>query len=293
MEPKELKDPELIEALFTEGDRLPRAHALEIVARGDRMVRLLDDVVSDRYAWSEELPAWWASTHAVYLLGAIGGRRVVPPLMRALRHADAYFSDWVLDLIPSIFGMLGEASANALEAAARDPGELFMVRTAAMEGLAAWAVRDKSASARVFPIITGIFNDTAEPRAVRRGAGVILIDFKREELKEQLTAFAREEQAILDYDPEYPAAFLPEDLKVAFGVPEPETAFYTADWMSFYRPEEIAKRQERWAREDKKLAATHEPADHVAHGTKGTLRDGPCPCGSGKKYRNCCMGKVH
>ncbi|MBI5526308.1 MAG: SEC-C domain-containing protein [Deltaproteobacteria bacterium] len=293
MDPKDLKDRELVEMLFEAGDTLPEEHAREVISRGDRMVRLLDDIVSDRYAWSEDLPAWWAVTHATYLLGAIGGRRVVFPLMRALRHADALYNDWVLDMLPSILGSLGGHAAAELEAAARDKGDLFMARTVALEGLAGWTVREPAAGSKVFPLVMSVFADASEARAVRRGAGVILIDFKRAEAKEQLQSFAREEATILEYDPAYPAAFLPEDVKGWFGTPEQDTSFYATDWMMFYKAEEIAKRQERWRREDKRRGDASPEIEVMLHGSKTVLRDSPCPCGSGKKYKNCCMGKLH
>jgi hypothetical protein len=293
MDPKDLKDRELVEMLFEAGDTLTEVHARDVISRGDRMVRLLDDIVSDRYAWSEDLPEWWAVTHATYLLGAIGGRRVVFPLMRALRHADALYNDWVLDMLPSILGSLGAQAAPELEAAVRDRGDLYMVRTVALEGLAAWTVREPAAGSGVFPLVSSIFADATEARAIRRGAGVILIDFKRAEAKDQLMTFSREEAAILEYDPEYPAAFLPEDVKSWFSAPEIDTSFYATDWMTFYKPEEIAKRQERWRREDKRRGDAVPEIEVMLHGSKTVLRDGPCPCGSGKKYKNCCMGKLH
>jgi hypothetical protein len=227
----------------------------------------------------------------------------VPPLLRALRYADAFYNDWALDLLPSIFGSAGADVEDALRSLAADRGEHFLVRTVAMEGLASAATRGTIAATDIFPKIADIFADVSEPRAVRRGAGVILVDFKRVDMKDALTGFAREEQAILDYDAAYPAAFLPDDLKAAFSIPEPETAFYTADWMSFYRQTEIDKRQERWKREDvhgvkvsadaAKFPEAHGLQGGSSHGARSYLRDGPCPCGSGKKYRNCCMGKVH
>ncbi|MFA6032455.1 MAG: SEC-C domain-containing protein [Myxococcota bacterium] len=295
MDSKKPGDQELVELIFTEGDTLTGEFAGEVISRGERMVRLLDDIISDRYAWSAEIPDWWAVTHATYLLAAIGGQRVVPPLIRALRYAEAFYNDWVLDLMPSMLGSLGPYAEENLKAIAQDRGEQFLTRTVAMEGLAAATMGRPEASGETFRIIETVFSDPSEHRITRQGAGIVLLDFKRQSMKDALLAFSREEQAILDYDPEYPAAFLPDDVRNAFSDPNPETAFYKTKWMAFYNADEIVKRQHRWALEDKKDAAHPEqiPAEQMSHAGKGLLRDSPCPCGSGKKFRNCCMGKLH
>jgi hypothetical protein len=287
-----LTDNELLELLYSSGDTLTVEQAADVVSRGGRMVKPLDEIVSDRLSWTEELPAWWSVVHATYLLGRIGGDRVIPSLLRSLRYADAFYNDWILDMLPSIFGSLGTEAKRPLEIIALERGEHFLVRTVALEGLAAATLRDASITEEAFLLVEKVFSDLAEPRLVRQGAALVLMDFKRKSMKKELAAFAREESAVLDYDQDYPAVMLPDDVKQAFSNPEPVTEFYTMDWMRFYDAAEIAKRQERWAREASRQARVELPAaDSLA--AKALLRDGPCPCGSGRKFRSCCMNKVH
>ena len=57
----------------------------------------------------------------------------------------------------------------------------------------------------------------------------------------------------------------------------------------FYDENEIRKRQERWKKEDeeeRRLLAAEEALLMPKIG-----RNDPCPCGSGKKYKKCCLGK--
>ena len=66
--------------------------------------------------------------------------------------------------------------------------------------------------------------------------------------------------------------------------------------MSFYDEDEIRKRQKRWE-EESAPEEKEEPARLIASGGQPyvrqtyTGRNDPCPCGSGKKYKKCCLGK--
>ncbi len=59
-----LDDDELIDLLFTEEDRLPRAAVDEFMRRGERIVLPLSKIVSKSYPWTKALPEWGAVVHA-------------------------------------------------------------------------------------------------------------------------------------------------------------------------------------------------------------------------------------
>ncbi|MGQ0525498.1 MAG: SEC-C metal-binding domain-containing protein [Betaproteobacteria bacterium] len=70
------------------------------------------------------------------------------------------------------------------------------------------------------------------------------------------------------------------------------------DPWSFYAPAEIERRQQRWEGEDahggedeledSDLFAEEPIAPHFRK-TPKIGRNDPCPCGSGKKYKKCCL----
>ncbi|MBF8275011.1 MAG: motif domain protein [Candidatus Brocadiaceae bacterium] len=86
------------------------------------------------------------------------------------------------------------------------------------------------------------------------------------------------------------------------------TAYYTQNWLSFYDQEQIRQRQERWEKEqdaypklNKRTYEETEVEEAVEKDVEEVLepivnnmpkvgRNEPCPCGSGKKYKKCCMG---
>ena len=75
---------------------------------------------------------------------------------------------------------------------------------------------------------------------------------------------------------------------------KPEWHRFNNPW-NFYSPDEIRRRQKRWMKEEEDFYA-----DQQRHGNSASQRtyvreqpkigrNEPCPCGSGRKYKKCCM----
>ncbi|MEA3245095.1 MAG: SEC-C metal-binding domain-containing protein, partial [Gemmatimonadota bacterium] len=76
-----------------------------------------------------------------------------------------------------------------------------------------------------------------------------------------------------------------EDVANAYDAPRTDVRSQWADpWGNFYSPSAISERQERWAREAREARAREPVRAPIAVG-----RNDPCPCGSGKKYKRCCL----
>jgi hypothetical protein len=91
---------------------------------------------------------------------------------------------------------------------------------------------------------------------------------------------------IKEEDRFYPVHFDDDDVERALGSGGRDRAVYEREWMAFYNDDEIEARQNRWQKEDEARRKESMPAN-----TK-TGRDAPCPCGSGKKFKKCCLGKA-
>lgn len=284
-----LDDDELIGLLFTEEDRLPRSAVEEFVRRKEKVSWPLADIVSSQYSWTREAPEWWAVVHAVYIIGAIGEGWGFLPLVRALRWAVAYDCDWVATELPSIFGRLGSKGSGFLKFISRDITSDWYTRAIAMEGLAAITINSPETEEEIFSFIGSIFKDEHEDWDVKQSAGNILMDFLRVDYKDDLLAFGREEKRLKDKDPLFSAAFFDSDVEKDFLKGEKDIQSYVKDWLSFYDEKEIKKRQERWKKEDEE-ERRQEAAEGASLRPK-IGRNDPCPCGSGKKYKKCCMGK--
>ncbi len=295
MEYQKLDDEGLGSLLFTEEDRLPMDAVDEFLRRRGMMVEPLSRIVSNGYMWAKELPEWWSVVHATFILGAIGGKESVLPLLKALRFAIAYDCDWVTESLPSIFGKVGVQAIDGLKLISKDKTSDWYTRVTAMEGLAAITIRNPEVEEDVFIFLNSIFEDEEEERDMRQAVGNVLLDFKREDLKESLFLFAGVEKELSEKDVHYLVAFFENDVEKAYAVPEKDLWHYTLDWLYFYDENEISTRQERWEQEDGKPAREKEEGEISSSGPAPVVnnkskvgRNEPCPCGSGKKYKKCC-----
>lgn len=287
-----LSDRQLLELLYTAGDELPREAVDECLRRGSRLLPLLRDVVADKASWSRPLPEWWATVHATYILGALEDPAALTPLLTALRWADAFDSDWVTDDLPSILGRLGAPAYEPLAAVLRDATAGWGARSIALSGMAAVTLSAPYLRAELVPQCAALVADGREDYFLRQTAANVLLDFRERDHRELLVAFGREEAARRAEDPEYQGAFydweVDEILESRDGGGD-SLEYYRRDWLSFYDPEEIQHRQERWEREQDE--AEEPPAEEDAPAARD-LR-APCPCGSGRPFESCCYLKVH
>ena len=79
---------------------------------------------------------------------------------------------------------------------------------------------------------------------------------------------------------------------------KPEWKRFDNPWR-FYDPDEIKHRQQRWLKEDREQEQKRfdqgnwRPVKTYVREQPKIGRNDPCPCGSGKKYKKCCMNKLH
>lgn len=288
---KHMHNEELIDLLFTEEDRLPLSAVQEIVYRSSETFPLLSEIVVDKILWTAEPPDWWAPIHATYIVGAIGGPDSLGPLMSALRWSDAYDNEWVTEDLPLILGALGDTSWGAIKIASMDRPAGWSARSIAMDALGSQAFRFPNREEEAMRLLGGILKDTKEDYGARRSAAYVLLDFRRANFKRELIAFAKEEDAVLQQYPEYRVAFTPKDVERDLATPRLGVEVYARNWMEFYSPEEIARRQAEWARD-----SGADPAVTAANmGRQAFIvgREDACPCGSGKSYKRCCWRKLH
>ncbi|MBU0463853.1 MAG: SEC-C domain-containing protein [Proteobacteria bacterium] len=277
-----LSDNELIGLLYSQEDRLPRAAVDEFINRKEQMVGPLSEIVSEGFNWTTDSPESWVPIHATHILGAIGGKEVVLPLLESLRYSTVYDCDWISSVLPSIFSKIGKQALEELKQIVIDKTSDDYTRAVALECLGAITISNPDAENKVFGIIGMVFNSDDEKKFVKEISGNVLLDFQRTEYKDNLLAFGLQERIHKHNDPKHMASFFDTDVIKAFAEGK-DLKIYTRDWLSFYDEQEINRRQERWNKEDKERKAL-EPKTKIG-------RNDPCPCGSGKKYKKCCLNK--
>ena len=310
-----LSDEELLRKLYTEGDQLPLEFAREAVSRGSRILPRLAETARDHCVWHRSDAGWWAPVHAVFILGAIGGEAAIDPLIDALHLAEEFENEWVIEELPSIFGTLGPKALGPLSSIALDPAEEWMTRHTALGCMAGVALRHPEREAEVFELIGRVAGDETEEENVRAWAGLILLHFSRREHQGRLRKLV--DSGIADG--------LYGKLDVRKGMSMPRVVRYRHDWLEFYRPERAADRRRRWERDrvseseawqealsrewgadpdancdpfgnpydgsDDREDAPDQVLDRLLNAEPKIGRNDPCPCGSGKKFKKCCLDK--
>ncbi len=261
-----IDDEQLCELLFTMEDRLPK-EAAEELARRDAVVPYLAQLVMDKQAWLMDLPEWWAVVHSTFIVGHRSGEEAVLPLISALRWSDAFDCDWVTEVLPSMLGRVGPPALPLLTAVTRDATAGWSARDLAMKSLAAVTLHHPESSDHVFRIIGERLMDEGEDHLVRQMAGQVLLDFRRGGYQLPLLKLAKQNESLQGWEDVWPAAFGPDEVEWAFKSNTPEVWHYSEDWMHFYEPGEIQRRQKRWARE-RMGSGTSPKAGHTGPGGK-------------------------
>ena len=287
-----LSDDDLIGLLHTAGDRLPREAVDEILHRGPRMIPRLTEIVADKRSWTRPVPEWWAAVHATYILGAFESEEALVPLLTALRWADAFDCDWVTEDLPSMFGRLGPAAYGPLRAVFQDPTAGAGARSVALASMAAVALADPRLTREVIHYAARVVADASEPLYLRQTAANVLVDLRSREHRDLLLAFGREEAARQREDPDYQGVFYDWEVDelLAEETGQSSLEYYRRDWLVFYEPEEIEKRQERWRREEQE---SREQQVHPAPPPDRRDLLAPCSCGSGRPFGECCYLRMH
>jgi hypothetical protein len=284
-----LSDRDLLELLYTAGDRLPREAVDEILRRRERTAPELCAVVMDKAAWTQPVPEWWAAVHATYLVAAMEDPDLLVCLLSALRWADAFDCDWVTEDLPSMFGRLGTCAYPALCAIIEDITAGPGARAAALASAAAAAMAEPHLLDQILDTAAAIAVNTAEGLFLRQSAANLLLDFRATRHSAVLQAFGREEAERRKDDPEYQGVFYDWELEELLQQDSGQNLeYYRRDWMVFYDSEEMDRREERWRREQEEGAG-------VEAGAEAPRRDlqAPCSCGSGRPFEHCCYLRVH
>lgn len=295
--------PSLIDLLIANEDRVPRNVIDECARRGDTMVEQLSGLIEDsRDWWIEPAGEWWLKLHAVMILGLIpterAGLLLVNFMRRMSREEDHDLQDWLASCWPALFQNKPESVLPALRALCEDRAVDWYIRTCAVEAVVAAAQRQGGdAVESALEWLAGIVANEEEDWDLRLCSGNTLLDFPRVRHRPLLEDMAVR-QGFMGVH------FSQNDVHQAYAAMQDK-----ADWerfgtpWKFYLPSEIAARQQRWAEEDAGVEAKDDadewdggygydempfPETYVRPEPK-VGRNDPCPCGSGKKYKKCCL----
>jgi hypothetical protein len=200
----------------------------------------------------------WVPLHAWRALGQLGDPRAIEPLIGML---DAVCDDdWAREELPLVFAMMGRKAIGPLAECLSDPRHLEFGRSIAADGLLEMAKRDPSTRNQVVSIVTEYLERPDPKTPALNGCAVnVLLTL---EARESIDTLRR---LYLSGRVDLASCGDIEDVEIELGL-RTQRSTPPLDFLSLYgltMPDRL---------EQKKIG-----------------RNDPCPCGSGKKYKKCCL----
>ncbi len=307
-----LTPEELLELLARDEDRVPRNAIDECIRRGDAFVPALERILQDHSWQDNDTPdgEWWRLLHATMILGAMPTETaglLLAGHMRAMSlHDDQNLQEWLSSEWPALFCNKPPGVLAQVRAIVEDRSLEWYVRSNAIDAMLAMEQQRGAAELEeALDRLASAAQDKSDDHDFCLFAASALLDFPRPRHRALLDALAKQQSG-----QKFGAVFLMNDVADACAAAQDQPRSYLRrnDPWQFYDPQAIAQRQQRWAGEDRKalerearLSNEKEDVEDIEddnnHGYTETYvrgspkigRNDPCPCGSGKKYKKCCL----
>lgn len=297
-----MDEPTLLAELRALGDRAPRTLIDACAARGEPIVQAIAALIRAPAFWSRDVDvgSWWQRLHAAMILGLLdsaeAGRVLVGLMQRLARSGDEGMMDWLAGYWPALFANKPAGLADTLRELVTDDSCDPLLRSEAAATVVSMASREGAAAVEAaLDWAAGVAANERRDWDLRLALGNLLLDFPRNRHRALIDELVARQRGL-------GKRFDADDVETAYtrGKDEPEWVRFADPWR-FYEPEVIAARQKRWAEEDRERAQRSRFKSQRALG--GRLepyvrsdpkvgRNDPCPCGSGRKHKKCCRGKV-
>jgi hypothetical protein len=301
-----LPTEELLELLARDEDRVPRNLIDECVRRGDAFVPHLEHMLQN-HSWqdNESDGQWWRLLHAAMILGAIPTQAaglLLASHMRAMSiNENDNLEQWLASHWASLFRNKPPSVLSEVRAIVEDRTLDWYVRSTAIDAMLAMEQQlGPQALEDALDRLATAAQDEHDEQDFCLFCANALLDYPRPRHRALLEALAEAQDG-----QKFGAIFLMDDVTKAYDATQDGLPLHTRrhDPWQFYDPQAIIQRQERWAREDREAMeraareSEKKDRDAVTYGQNGTYvrdspkigRNDPCPCGSGKKYKKCCL----
>lgn len=285
-------------------DRVPLSIIDECAAREDFFASLFREHLNNdenfRFDADETSSSISPSVHAIMICGKIQNADAAHALLNALtmqsRHPNHDLWDWVSGYWPALFGEKVPWVAEELQRIAQDDEVYETTRYFAYEILLAYYDKKNRVAEQdnLLERLKRQIEALPRTKSIRYELAQLLLDIPRPSHHGLLDQLVHDQQ----YCESGIKHFDQADIDKAYSEgSDPEWARFTDPWQ-FYDPLEIAERQLCWLEE----SSFDEDYDDIfgedvfGHDRIPVHRDvpkigrnDPCPCGSGKKYKKCCL----
>lgn len=294
----------LVEALSTHRGPFPHAAVAEAVARQEEITPALLDMLAhvDDLADREYPPEeYMGHIMACYLLAQFRETRAYRPIVKLFsptrKIIDDIFDDFITETLPAVLASVFDGDLAPLMGMIRDLATDVYVRAAGLHALSALVAQGDMPREDLVAILKDLFQGglEQEPSFVWGALVNTACDIHPQELMDEIEHAFEVGLADPDYldlkwvnrclaaGQEAQLAKLAQDNHNQYIA---DTAHDFSSWAWFqprYWPEAIRPKRE-----------PHEQpvAQVMAPSAVKPGRNDPCPCGSGRKYKHCCMRKA-
>lgn len=263
---------ELIELMIDLGLYVNQTLALEIAQRSDA-VFWLKKLIQDGRNWYQGIHGdAWPPLHAIHILPLIKTGEALELLLDIVRYKNEELRDWLTEDVPSLLVAFGEGITERLKVFIRDETLEAFARGTASSALITFARKNPELENEIKELLVELLNTTHDDTFT----GLVSMD---------LLSFG--DPSVI---PEIEKAIEEDRIKSIFlrdiygrlesGKFYDESERHTKDPLSHFSRKNIEH-----------LHAIAYPEKEDSPREEKIGRNEPCPCGSGKKYKKCCLGK--
>jgi uncharacterized protein YecA (UPF0149 family) len=278
----EMSTPELLEAMADLGLYVNQTLALEIAERDDA-VFYLRRIIQDGKYWYQGGPGdAWTPIHAIHILPLTGKDEALDLLLDTIRWRGYDLDDWLTEDVPHLLVAFGEEAIPRVKEFTRDETLEPFVRGMATESLAVLARLHPTHEEDIKSHILELVHTTQDPTFLSLAADDLAFFHDPSvlpEIKERFTRLA--DTSFIKWEE------IEEATKGVYkDVDRWEFERHTRDPLDHFSRENIERLHKISYAEKKKEPSR--PKEPIIKGKK-IGRNDPCPCGSGKKFKKCCL----
>jgi len=271
---KEMKTEQLINEMVSLCLEVPPELAQEIGSR-DNAISFLSDILHNDEYWDHGGPGdGWAPYHVIHILPLIKTKEALELLLETTRDKLDLLDGWITESTPTLLAAFGESAIERLKEWVLDEKLDLYIRGSIATALNVIAHQHPDKTEEIKAFLSNLLEDTKDPTFA---AFLIdeLLSFKDAKFLPQVQKAFEDERIDTDVINEHIVDWL-------FNLPEKEQSYF-----KFMRSPLV-----HFSRENisylKKISYPEKKTP--AKKTQMKIgRNDPCPCGSGKKYKKCCM----
>ncbi|MCZ7357509.1 MAG: DUF1186 domain-containing protein [Candidatus Methanoperedens sp.] len=287
----EISTGELIEGLTALGLYVNKKFAQEIAGREDAVFHIRK-LIQDGQYWSQIAPGnRWTPIHAIHILALIKSKNALSLLLDTIRFRNFELYDWLTENVTSLLVAFGEEAIEPLKEFTRDETLESFARGTATTALVILSRNKPSYKNGVVKHLIELLNTTNDITF----ASLIIQDLARFHDMSVMPEIHRafEEGRIMEI-------FMKEEdveSRIKRSDDGDDIKRNTRDPLDHFSRESIESLDDHSSKSEEEDFAWLGEDDPESEMDDETIkrekigRNEPCPCGSGKKYKKCCMGK--